>query len=112
MTLQLDDVKVFGLGTDAPGQVRPGDINGDNEIDLSDPVRLARGLFVDATLMPVCRFGITQFENAIIADWDGNGTVNLNDVVESLRWQFRDGVPHALGLGCVPVAGCATVCED
>ena len=82
-----------------PGEESPrfsrGNCNGDDRVDVSDPVRLARYLFAGAT-EPPCLAG---------CDVDANEVVEITDVISLLQALFQPGlfnIPSPNPLECLP----------
>ena len=42
---------------------------------------------------------------------DGDGKVNLADVIYTLSHLFRGGAPPVLGVECVSIEGCPSLCD-
>jgi hypothetical protein len=55
--------------------------------------------------------GITDEANVSLPDWNGDGGIEIVDVVALLGWRWRHGPPHALGTDCVLLPGCPEVCS-
>ena len=94
------------------GGIQPGDTNVDGRVDMSDPVRVARILFVEPGLSLPCDGGVEGSANRAVMDWNQDGTTNISDVVGPLQWLFRDGTPHGLGSDCRKIARCTDACEE
>ena len=43
-------------------------------------------------------------------DVDGNGSVNITDVISLLEYLYQNGPPPELGTDCVRLEGCANLC--
>ena len=68
-----------------------GDINGDQEIDLSDPVQLLAHLYLgapEAVPLALCGELATSVRNG---DSNGDGTLDVSDAVHLLGWLFVGG---------------------
>ena len=57
-----------------------------------------------------CEGGLEDVRNLWLVDWNGDGGVNLADVIAELNFLFGAGPPHVLGLDCLEVKGCAGAC--
>jgi hypothetical protein len=97
----------------------PGDVNGDGNVDISDPSALLINLFQNPNHELVCGADPNSPANLAIIRWfEDEATVNLSAVVASLDWQFRGGPAHYLnaaaeGPGCATIEGCehAATCQ-
>ena len=89
------------------GLQRVGDISQDNRLNLLDGLEFANFL-VGSRESPCTDAAGTQK----LADINGDGGVNLTDLVQLLNFLFANGAPPTLGLSCVPMEGCASVCES
>ena len=99
--------------------LKPGDINGDGAFNISDPVAHLGALFASGPL-PECYVvpnadpvELTEAGLAIL-DYNGDGSSNIADAVGALNFLFAGAgnPPHALGEGCVELAGtCASNCQ-
>ena len=49
--------------------------------------------------------------NLVIADVDGDGLVNLTDVLDLLNYLFLQSASPALGARCVRILDCPSVCS-
>ncbi len=90
--------------------LKPGDINGDAIVNISDPVAHLNFLFVGATL-PACYtvpdslpVELTGSGLAVL-DFNGDGGSNIADAVGALSRLFGGGEPHALGDNCTELEG-------
>ena len=68
--------------SEKPEGYRPGDLNGDGQIDVSDVVLLARFVTEDKTVK-VSGVGILN------ADVDGNGNAGIEDITIILQYIAR-----------------------
>lgn len=95
----------------AGGWQRPGDLNQDGALDLSDSVALLLYLFSDEGYALPCE-GQTaeQGSNLVLLDNNGDGQTNLADAVNLLTYLFQRGSPHVLGERCVRMEGCPDAC--
>ncbi|MCZ6794033.1 MAG: hypothetical protein O7J95_10515, partial [Planctomycetota bacterium] len=91
------------------GLQRPGDANQDGRLDLSDPVFLLGHLFVEQRVLP-CGGTLEGAGNRSLLDTNGDGNVDLSDPINALNFLFLGGDPPTLGVNCVRIVGCPTVC--
>jgi len=56
--------------------------------------------------------GLGNPANQRLLDWDGNGTVNVSDALQTLQYLFQGGPPHSAGTACLQVAGCNEACAS
>ena len=90
--------------------LKPGDINGDGEFNISDPVAHLNFLFGGDPLPPcytvpdVRPVELTGPGFAIL-DFTGEGDNNITDAVAALSRLFSGGEPHALGDNCTELEG-------
>lgn len=100
------------IGPDS-GWQRPGDCNGDGELNISDPICFLGFLFLGSPGALPCGDGTASHEaNIALMDYNGDGVLNLADSVGALNFLFGGtGAPHVLGGECVPIAGCGSVCD-
>jgi PKD repeat protein len=96
----------------APGGLqRPGDLNQDGKLDLSDAVWLLGHLFLGSPgqeTLP-CEGGTASSPgqgDLALADVNGDGGIDVSDPVSILGFLFLGGPPPALGTECVRIAGC------
>ena len=97
------------------------DCNSDGEIDLTDSICLARHLFLGQPPTLPCGDGTKDDPvNISLFDFNGDGTLNISDIVASLDWLFRSRItgrgPHPLdengdGTTCVGLRDCPNICE-
>ena len=96
----------------APGGFqRPGNINQDLALDISDGVRLLGLLFLSGGTLPCGGDSINEGGNLLLADVNGDGSVDLTDAVGVLNYLFLNGSAPALGVECVRIAGCPNACD-
>lgn len=109
----------FGLRVDATvallppagGSQRPSDCNQDGNLDISDGICLLGHLFLGSPSTLPCGDGATTDPgNTQLVDTNGDGNVDLSDAVAIFGFLFLGSSPPALGLECVPIAGCPEVC--
>jgi hypothetical protein len=97
-------------GATVAGLQRPGDTNRDHAVNVIDTLTLIRLLFLGTGDAPCGNGGVETAGNKTLLDWDGNGELNVTDVIYSLRYIFQAGPPHIKGTACIAVDGCANVC--
>ncbi|MBI4586219.1 MAG: hypothetical protein HY717_19585 [Planctomycetes bacterium] len=85
----------------------PGDCNQDGRVDLSDAICLLGHLFLgDPPNLPCDGGTDPNSGNHALLNFNGEGDVDVSDAISLLRWIFMGGPPHALGISCLPIAGC------
>ena len=95
-----------------PGNQRPGDVNQDRVLDISDPIGMLEFLFLGTRKLP-CEGGNREGEgNLTLIDANGSGQADISDVVHVLRFLFVGGPPHILGRACVEIPDCPEACVD
>ncbi|MBI4604200.1 MAG: CotH kinase family protein [Planctomycetes bacterium] len=94
------------------GLQRPGDMNQDGELNISDPVALLGYLFLGAATAPPCEGTVDEGANRALLDSNGDGEVNLSDAVHALAYLFVGGPAHTTGVGCTQVDGCPPACGE
>ena len=111
--LRTVDFVISGFRDASPsGLLRPGDVNADGNLDVSDPVRLLLVLFTDARSSPPCKEGrLDAPGNRALLDVDQSGEVNITDPILLLTFLFGEGSPPTLGRECVSFANCPTRCN-
>jgi hypothetical protein len=97
------------------GFQRPGDVNQDAALDLSDGVWLLGHLFVGTpgTGTLPCDGGTAGNPGGaarVLADWNGDGGIDLSDAIGILSFLFTGGKPHVLGAACDPIVNCLNRC--
>ena len=50
--------------------------------------------------------------NRLLLDMNGDSALNVTDPVQLLDYLFQNGAPPALGVNCVLIDGCPTVCDE
>ncbi len=90
----------------AAGLQRPGDINQDKKLNLTDAIGILRHLFQGGAVLPCT----SAAGNEKLLDMNGDADVNVTDVVHTLAYLFKAGAPPALGITCVPIVGCPAAC--
>ncbi len=97
-------------------KVKPGDVNLDGGVDISDPVADLNFQFAGIALDPCLIDGISISAGGLpLVDFNGDGGHDISDPVASLNWQFAGGgnPPHVLGLNCTTFAiDCDVDCSD
>jgi hypothetical protein len=105
------------LGTPGTEEVpltyqRPGDLNQDGRLNVSDAVGLILHLAGVASVQYPCDGGQTDSPgNMALLDWNGDHEVNLADPVTGLGYLFLGGPAHAAGTICVPLGNCPDTCR-
>ena len=90
----------------------PGDANQDGLLDVSDPVRLLRQLYLGvAGELPCDGDGLGEGGNLTLLDSNGDSSVNLADAVYLLSYMFQNGPSPVLGAECVRIEGCLSQCR-
>jgi hypothetical protein len=101
-----------GAGPSAGGLQRPGDINQDGGLDISDAVGILGHLFLGSPSVLPCGDGTLASEgNISLIDTNGDEEVDLTDAVYALLYLFGGGPPPASGTGCVPIPACVDACR-
>jgi hypothetical protein len=89
----------------------PGDVNQDGVLNLSDAVSVLTYLFQGTPAELPCGDGSAADEgNRALLDSDGGGTIHMADAIYVLNFLYQGGAPPALGIECVPIAGCEDAC--
>lgn len=100
--------------TDEPppgGLQRPGDLDQNGRLDISDAVALLGHLFLGSPSELPCGNGtILDPANRTLYDSDGNGNVDLTDAIGVLSFLFQGGPPPVLGTTCIRIVGCEDAC--
>ena len=77
----------------------------------ADAAALINTLYGRANATPPCAGAtIAEGGNAVIFDVNGDGTVNLADVLHLFAYLFTNGPAPAYGTDCIAVVGCPDVC--
>lgn len=90
-----------------PALQLPGDCNQDGTLDISDGVCLLNFLFLGTVKALPC--GDTSGgdpANVALLDSNGDGEIGLSDAVRVFGYLFQGSPPPALGVSCLPIAGC------
>lgn len=107
----VDGTPGRGEGGSTPrGLRRPGDVNADGTVDLSDAIGVLRLLFEDGAVALPCGGAIGDEANTAILDVNGDSGTNLSDAVALLDWLFLEGSAPARGTSCIVVSDCTTAC--
>ena len=91
----------------SPGLQLSGDINQDQRRNISDAVGMLAYLFQGYEVPCSSDEGNLQ-----LLDVNGDKSRNVTDAIYTLQYLFGAGDPPALGVGCVPIAGCPDVCKS
>jgi hypothetical protein len=93
-------------GVQAGNFRQPGDMNGDNRLNIVDVLGLLNGL-TGRTVLPCDSVGA----NTDLGDMNGDGRLNVLDPLHLLSFLFRDGAAPEAGLDCISLPGCPESCE-
>jgi hypothetical protein len=111
----IDDERWIALLTPlgaTAGIQRPGDCNQDGLSNISDAICLLGHLFLGSPVRLPCGDGTTgDSANVRLLSWGGDPRIDLSDAIGLLRWSFLGGPPHALGVDCTVMEGCADACS-
>jgi len=98
-------------GAQTGGWQRPGDINQDARLNISDAVGLLRALFAGAAFaLPCDGANINDGANRTLLDVNGDERVDLADAIYTLGFLFQHGPQPVLGTKCVRIEGCPNRC--
>jgi len=93
------------------GWQRIGDANQDGRLDISDPVRILRGLFLGGPDEPPCDGeSFTEGGNLAILDVNDDDGVDVSDVLYLLSHLFEEGPSPAGGTSCIRASQCPNAC--
>ena len=93
------------------GSQRPGDIDQDGVVTLTDAVVLLGFLFQGSPdRLPCGEGGLSEAGNRALVDINGDREVNLSDPITALLWLFSGGAAPALGTECVELPSCPMAC--
>ena len=93
------------------GLQRIGDINQDQNTDVSDGITLLRHLFIgDPATLPCGDGSAAHSANRMLIDVNGDAGINLSDAVYMLTYLFQGGPAPVGGTGCKRIEGCENVC--
>ena len=95
-----------------PGQL-PGDCNQDLVLDVADPVCIALVLFsrIPPDVFPCGDGTAAHSANIRLLDWNGDGAIDISDIVGELRHIFLGAPDHVLGDSCVSIRECPDLCD-
>ena len=97
----------------AGGLQRPGDLNQDARVDISDAIALLGHLFLGSPPSLPCGDGDSNDPgNTLLLDSNGDGGINLTDAIGVLTWLFRGGAPPANGQECIRIPTCPQSCAN
>lgn len=89
------------------GFQRPGDFDQSGVLDISDAIELLKHLFLGNPAMAPCADGsIENPANLALLDTNGDGRVDLSDVVDELLYILLGGAPPVQGVDCLPIPDC------
>ncbi len=93
------------------GLQRPGDLNQDLVLDLTDGIGILGHLFGGLAVEYPCDDGSPDgASNIALLDSNGNGGVELADAIHLFQYLFQGGPAHALGIECVRLENCPDAC--
>jgi hypothetical protein len=93
------------------GMQRPGNINQDLRLDISDGVALLGHLFLGSgPALPCEGESVRDGGNFTLFNVNGDASIDLTDAVGILNFLFLSGPPPALGRNCVRITGCSDAC--
>lgn len=92
------------------GHQRPGDVDQDGRVNLTDVVSFLRILFGGGDTLP-CGSSLTDRGTHRVLDLNGDDRLDIGDVAFHLEFLFRRGAPPALGLECTPILDCPDSCR-
>jgi len=116
---QLDaDQDGIGDACDGGAQ-KPGDMNQDGKLNISDPVAMLDHLFLGSPKFQQlpCEHGSASAPgpgDLLLIDVDGNGRINITDPIYLLNYLFNGGPKPILGGledPCVSLGGCPEACH-
>jgi len=94
------------------GLQRPGNLNQDANVDISDSIALLRWLFGGAAQPLPCGDGtLGATGNIALIDVNDDTRVDLSDGVYLLAYLFQGGSPPVRGTSCVPIETCPDACS-
>ena len=95
----------------AEGLHRPGNVNQDGSVNITDAIHLLRFLFGSMAVSLPCGDGtLEEQSNRLLLDIDGDRNLGLADVTHLLSYLFQGGPPPALGTECVVLPACPDSC--
>lgn len=90
----------------------PGDANQDGILDISDPVRLLRQLYLGAPAeVPCDSKNLFTGGSLVLLDVNGDSRADLSDAVYTLNFLFIRGPEPVLGTECIRVETCPSICR-
>jgi len=92
------------------GHQRPGDVDQDGRVNLTDAVSFLRILFGGRDTLP-CGSSVSDRGTHQVLDLNGDDRLDIGDVAFHLEFLFRRGAPPALGLECTPMLDCPDSCR-
>jgi hypothetical protein len=95
-------------GGPAGGLQIPGDFVQDASLNIADAVGVLRYLFSGGGNAPCA----SEAGTTALLDADGDANLTVSDAVHTLNFLFLGGTPHALGISCMRIEGCADVCSQ
>jgi hypothetical protein len=103
--LYFNNLRIESSG--AGGNIqKPGDCNGDGELDISDPICLLGFLFGGSSTPLPCEGDETSAGNIGVLDTNGDAKIDISDVVYTLGYLFQGMPPPTKGTNCQSIAGC------
>jgi hypothetical protein len=87
-------------------QQRPGDINQDGLLDISDAVSLLSALFLGTVTFPCGEHKVSNPGNVALLDWQPDGSIDITDVAAVLFFLFQGNPVHPLGTECTVISEC------
>ena len=116
--LSLTSPGTIEIVSEVGGRQRPGDVNQDGELDLSDGIELLGFLILGEPDRLPCGNGTAdEPSNQALLDSNGDDLVDLGDAIHVLGYLF--GVCHTEicptpigGTECVVIAGRPDICHD
>ena len=95
------------------GGRRVGDINGDDDLNLSDAVLALTHLFGGTERpLPCDAVSLEDAGVAVLFDINGDGQANLSDPISMLGWLFLGDPPPAGGIDCRSLPNCEEACAS
>ena len=90
----------------------PGDANQDGVLDISDPVRLLRQLYLGIPAeIPCDSENLFTGGSLVLLDVNGDSRAALSDAVYTLNFLFTRGPEPIGGTECIRVESCPSVCR-
>ncbi|MBN1421149.1 MAG: lamin tail domain-containing protein [Planctomycetes bacterium] len=102
-----DDDQIVPIG----GLQRPGDLNQDGDLHISDAIAILGYLFGAGPAVLPCSGGpVATDGDLVLVDVNADGQTDLGDGVYLLSYLFANGPPPARGTECIEVPGCPDAC--